>query len=74
MVNQFATDKPLTACAFCGQPLKVHDNHVVAWRSTSGKLYCSEFCADDEEEAAFRDKRRAGGRAINENTAVSEVE
>jgi hypothetical protein len=55
MVNRLPTDKAPTACAFCGQPLKSHD----AWRSTSGKLYCSEFCADDEEEAAFRDRRRA---------------
>jgi len=23
----------------------VHNNHVYAWRSTSGKLYCSEFAA-----------------------------
>jgi hypothetical protein len=41
-----------------GQPFKVHDNHVAAWRSTNGQLYCSEFCADDEKEAAFRDRRR----------------
>jgi hypothetical protein len=58
MVNRLPTDKPPTACAFCGQPFKVHDNHVAAWRSTSGNLYCSEFCADDEEEAAFRERRR----------------
>jgi hypothetical protein len=32
-----------TVCGYCGQPLQQ--------RSTSGKLYCSEFCAADEEEA-----------------------
>ena len=36
------------SCAFCGQPLAQQN----AWHSTSGKFYCSEFCADDEEEAA----------------------
>jgi hypothetical protein len=36
-------------CGYCGQPLQ--QNHGFAWRSTSGKLYCSEFCAADEEEA-----------------------
>jgi hypothetical protein len=40
-----------TACAYCGQPFKLKENHRFAWRSNSGKLYCSEFCASDEEEA-----------------------
>jgi hypothetical protein len=59
MVNRPPTDKPPTACAFCGQPFKVYDNHVAAWRSTSGKLYCSEFCAADGEEARSQNRRRA---------------
>ena len=60
MVNQLPTDEPSSACALCGQPFNVHNNHVYAWRSTSGKLYCSEFCADDEdEEARFPYRRRA---------------
>jgi hypothetical protein len=40
-------------CAY-GQPLK---QRLYAWRSSSGKLYCSEFCADDEEEANFQNMR-----------------
>ena len=60
MVNQLPTDEPSSACALCGQPFNVHNNHVYAWRSTGGKLYCSEFCADDEdEEARFPYRRRA---------------
>jgi hypothetical protein len=43
-----------TCCAYCGQPFKQKENHRFAWRSTSGKLYCSEFCAGDEEEAVCR--------------------
>jgi hypothetical protein len=58
MVNPLPTDKPPTTCAFCGQPFKVRDNHVYAWRSTCSKLYCSEFCADDEE-ARVQHRRRA---------------
>ena len=60
MVNQLPTDEPSGVCALCGRPFNVHNNHVYAWSSTSGKLYCSEFCADDEdEEARFPDRRRA---------------
>jgi hypothetical protein len=52
IINDFA--KPPTCCAYCSQPFKQKENHRFAWRSTSGKLYCSEFCAGDEEEAASR--------------------
>jgi hypothetical protein len=37
MVNQLPTDEPSSACALCGQPFNMHNNHVYAWRSTSGK-------------------------------------
>ena len=50
VVDRFAIQKSPSRCAFCGQWLK---QHLYAWRSSSGKLYCSEFCADDEEEANF---------------------
>ena len=45
---------PVTRCAFCGQHLGQESGHLYAWHSTSGKLYCSEFCADDEEDTASR--------------------
>ncbi len=58
-MNEFPTVSPPTGCSFCGQPfpLSKDGGRIVAWRSSIGKLYCSEFCADDEEEANFR--RRA---------------
>jgi hypothetical protein len=43
-----------TACAYCGEPFKQQENHRFAWRAASGKLYCSEFCAADDEVAASR--------------------
>jgi hypothetical protein len=58
IVNGFPMQKPPTSCAHCGQPFKQKENELFAWRSTSGKLYCSEFCADDEEEATFQNSRR----------------
>jgi hypothetical protein len=58
VVNGFPMQSPSTNCAYCGQPFKQKENHLVAWRSASGKLYCSEFCADDEEEATFQNIRR----------------
>jgi hypothetical protein len=57
MVNPPPTYKLPTTCAFCGQPFRMHDNHVYAWRST--RANCSEFCADDKGEAAFQNRRRA---------------
>jgi hypothetical protein len=53
-----------TACAYCGQPFKQKENHRFAWRSTSGKLYCSEFCAGDEEEAVSQNSLFESIRAV----------
>ena len=50
VVDRFAIQDRPSRCAYCGQRF----NHFYAWRSSSGKLYCSEFCADDEEEANFQ--------------------
>jgi hypothetical protein len=50
---------PSVTCAFCGKLLEMQANHVNAWRSTTGLPYCSEFCADDEDETAFQDQRPA---------------
>ena len=55
VVSCFAIQNSSSHCAYCGQPLKQHLN---AWRSSSGKMYCSEFCADDEEEANFQNRRQ----------------
>ena len=42
------------------------DGYVEFWRTSAGQHFCSEFCADDAEEALFR-KRRAGASG---NTAL----
>ena len=51
-------DRALTTCAHCGQPFRIMDGHVEHWRSSTGKFFCNEFCADDAEEAAFQSKSR----------------
>jgi hypothetical protein len=48
-------------CAFCGQPFPLVDGQAQAWRSSGGAYFCSEFCADDAEEAEFRSHRSGGG-------------
>ena len=47
-----------TICAHCKQPFPVVDGHVSAWRSSTGQYFCNEFCAEDEEESCFQDRRR----------------
>jgi len=43
---------------FCGEPFRPRDGYVEFWRTAAGQHFCSEFCADDAEEADFR-KRHA---------------
>jgi hypothetical protein len=45
-------------CAFCRKLLPVNDGQVLAWRSANGLFFCTEFCADDAEEARFQSHRR----------------
>jgi hypothetical protein len=45
-------------CAFCRRPLPVNNVEVLAWRSANGQFFCTEFCADDAEEAHFQSRRR----------------
>jgi len=52
-----------TTCGYCKKPLPVENGHVVAWRTSTGRYFCNEFCAEDEEEVAFQDQRRASGLA-----------
>jgi hypothetical protein len=47
---------------FCREPFRPRDGYVEFWRTSAGQHFCSEFCADDAEEALFR-KRRAGASA-----------
>jgi hypothetical protein len=41
-------------CTFCGEPFSRRGDFVEFWRTASGDHFCSEFCADDAEEALFR--------------------
>jgi hypothetical protein len=60
LISRFAIQNPPHSCVRCGQPFKQNgERDLYAWRSSSGKLFCSEFCADDEEEATFQHMRRA---------------
>jgi hypothetical protein len=43
-----------TKCVRCGQPFRIVDHHMECWRSSNGEFFCSEFCAEDAEEAAFQ--------------------
>ena len=48
-----------TCRAFCRKLLPVNDGQVLAWRSTNGLFFCTEFCADDAEEALFQSRGRS---------------
>ena len=43
-----------TCCAHCKQPFPVVSGRIEAWRSSLGGYFCNEFCAGDDEEAAFQ--------------------
>ena len=44
-------------CMFCSEPFRPRDGYVEFWRTSTGEHFCSEFCADDAEEAHFRKRR-----------------
>jgi hypothetical protein len=41
-----------------GVGFAVNNGEVLAWRSANGEFFCTEFCADDAEEARFQSRRR----------------
>ena len=43
-----------TRCAFCNKPFRANEGYLEFWRTSEGRHFCSEFCADDAEEARFR--------------------
>ena len=43
-----------TRCAFCNQLFRLRDGYREFWRTSEGHHFCSEFCADNAEEAQFR--------------------
>ena len=45
-------------CMFCGEPFRPRDGYVEVWRTSARQHFCSEFCADDAEEAQFEGAAR----------------
>jgi hypothetical protein len=43
-------------CSFCVKPLPIANGELQPWRAASGLFFCSEFCADDAEEARFQSR------------------
>ena len=64
--NRYLMTGSPRCCMFCGEAFRPRDGYVEFWRTSAGQHFCSEFCADDAEEALFR-KRRAGASG---NTAL----
>jgi hypothetical protein len=42
-----------TQCCFCGKPIVREP-----YRTSDGRFWCHEFCAEDAEEAQFQQQRR----------------
>jgi hypothetical protein len=53
----------VTCCAFCKQPFRSRNGELEFWRAANGEHFCSEFCADDAEEAQFRHRRAMAASA-----------
>ena len=47
----------LVRCAYCRKPFALVGGRMQSWRAPSGLRYCTEFCADDAEEAVFQQQR-----------------
>ena len=41
-------------CTFCNKPFRFSDGYFEFWKAPNGSHFCSEFCADDAEEARFQ--------------------
>jgi hypothetical protein len=56
-VNSYELKKGVqTACDHCGQPFPIIHDLIQCWRSSGGRFFCKEFCADDAEEAVFQSR------------------
>jgi hypothetical protein len=52
----------LIGCAYCGKPLALIGGRTQSWCAPSGLRYCTEFCADDADEAVFQKQRKLVAR------------
>jgi ribosomal protein L24E len=57
--SRYVVNASPRCCMFCGEPFRPRDGYVEFWRTSAGQHFCSEFCADDAEEAQFRKRRAA---------------
>lgn len=57
--SRYLMNGSLTRCTFCNEPFRPRNGFVEVWRTSNGDHFCSEFCADDAEEAHFRKRRSA---------------
>jgi hypothetical protein len=58
-------------CSFCVNPLPIANGELQPWRAASGLFFCSEFCADDAEEARFQNRARADRKTNNLGACAS---
>jgi len=62
-----------TRCIFCNKALRCRDGYVEFWRTSNGSHFCSEFCADDAEEARFREWHAAAPSSASLITRSSQL-
>jgi hypothetical protein len=60
-----------TTCEHCKKPFPVVNGHVEAWRTSTGRYFCNEFCAHDEEEAAFQNHGGASGLSTTPSCSIA---
>ena len=67
--SRYLMTESSTRCAFCNKPFCPRDGHVEFWRTSEGHHFCSEFCADDAEEAQFQ-KRHTAPLCVTETSSA----
>jgi hypothetical protein len=67
--SRYLTTESSARCAFCNKPFRPRDGYVEFWRTSDGHHFCSEFCADDAEEAQFQ-KRRVAPLCLTETSSA----
>jgi hypothetical protein len=68
--SRYLINRSATRCEFCGEPFPLRDGDVEFWRTSAGHHFCSEFCADDAEEAQFIKRHAAETSTVSNSTPV----
>jgi hypothetical protein len=71
--SQYLIGGTSTRCSFCNKPLNSRDGYIEFWRASNGAHFCSEFCADDAEEAQFLKHRAVQSLAVPTVTSSTAV-